>query len=70
VRTLISLAIAIGMVLVAAGIGRGLCRFTGSDKAGPSERLVVDTSLGLGMLSLVIFAMSALQLLRPAAGIV
>lgn len=80
-QTLASLAVSMGVVLTAAGIGRSLrtlgekqvSRFARNDGdccAGPAERLVVDTSLGLGFVSLTIFLLSALQLLRPVPGVV
>lgn len=57
-------------MLVAAGLGRRLRNIARLGKLYASDQLVVDTSLGLGLLSLLLFAMSAVQLLRPIPGIV
>lgn len=62
--SLASLLISAAFLLAAACAGRLISGLTRSDKGPPSERLLVDASLGLGVLSLVFFALSALQLLR------
>lgn len=73
-QSLISLAVSTGTLMVATGIARGLRMLSHRGKTdcdpGPAERLVVDASIGLGLVSLVLSAMAALQLLRPIPGIV
>jgi hypothetical protein len=64
VTSLASLLISAAFLLAAACAGRLVSGTTRSDKGPASERLLVDASLGLGLLSLVFFALSALQLLR------
>ena len=67
--SLISLSVSTGFVIVSAGIGRLISAVARSDKAPASERILVDTSVGLGAVSLVLFALSACQLLKITWGI-
>ncbi|MCE5198724.1 MAG: glycosyltransferase family 39 protein [Armatimonadota bacterium] len=63
VHTLFSLLLSVLMLACAACVGRGLRRLLQAEGSA-SERLVVDSALGLGVVSLVIFAAAALQLLH------
>jgi len=69
VESLISFSISTGFVIVSACIGRLISAFTRSDKASASERVLIDTSVGLGVVSIVLFALSACQVLRVTWGV-
>lgn len=56
-------------VLLAAGVGRWLSRLTRADKCSASERLVIDAAIGLGAVSLAVFALAACQLLKMPWGL-
>lgn len=63
-NSLFALIISIFFLLICACIGRAVHRLWRSDAAiGAFERLVVDSALGMGTVSLVIFAVGASQLL-------
>ena len=49
---------------IAAGLGRTAHKFWRAKEEPASERLLLDTTLGLGVLSLLIFALGALQLFQ------
>jgi hypothetical protein len=53
-------------LVIAAGmqIGRWLRRLWSTDEESLGEKVVIDTAMGLGVLSLVIFTLGALQLFR------
>jgi hypothetical protein len=61
-QSLASLLISLAVMIAAAGIGRVLRGLWSRDANAGAERLVVDTAMGMGALSLVMFALSTLQL--------
>ena len=62
--TLFAIIFLVGLTLAAGGAGRLAGRLWRGKSDDGAERLLVDISLGLGVLSLVGFAVSALQLLK------
>jgi 4-amino-4-deoxy-L-arabinose transferase-like glycosyltransferase len=64
VDTLFAIIFLIGLAVAAGGAGRLAGRLWHGKSDDGAERLLVDISLGLGVLSLVGFAVSALQLLK------
>lgn len=61
-ETLISILISIILLLVGAGLGRWLRRLALKADFSRTEKLLIDTSLGLGCLSLVSFLLGIFQL--------
>lgn len=69
-ESLISLVASGVFVLVAASIGRQARGLLRPERCPASEALLVDAAMGLGIVSLAVFALAACQLLRMPWGLV